>query len=280
MIVGLSPLMLRFRLLFVLLLILWGGFGSPRVAIGEEGFISQATNQCVRLVQRLVTGKKYHVKYWEELYGRKLVEGEVLQTSKLGNNNFVYRFDGQRISWEFYRITGRGYIETSAYYPKKFFSTDYFAGKRVLDVGCGHGRFVESLRKMLEKTGAEPQVEGMDIELNANTRDKDYFHKQDVRETTFKDGEFDTIVSTWSIFSYEQHSNPVFMRQALAEMKRILKPGGRILLAPIDPAVFKAFASEVGGLKVVETGRQRRIQPDQATILTIGKYIVLEKSAG
>jgi SAM-dependent methyltransferase len=88
--------------------------------------------------------------------------------------------------------------------------------KRVLDVGAGRGY----LQDMVDN------YTGLDISSTARR----YFHKRFVQASAtnmpFKDGEFDAI---WTVWVLEHIPNP---ESALREMRRVVKPGGLILLAP------------------------------------------------
>ncbi len=96
------------------------------------------------------------------------------------------------------------------------------AGRRVLDVGCGKGRFARILAA--EHPGAE--VWGLDISL-AMLR----FLPPSVRtcagsmtELPFRDGAFDAAYATESL----EHA--VEIERAVAEICRVVKPGGRIAI--------------------------------------------------
>jgi SAM-dependent methyltransferase len=88
--------------------------------------------------------------------------------------------------------------------------------KRVLDVGSGRGYLQDMVG----------DYTGLDIAANARR----YYHKPFVHASAtdmpFRDGEFDAL---WSIWVLEHIPNP---ESALLEMRRVVKPGGLILLAP------------------------------------------------
>jgi len=88
--------------------------------------------------------------------------------------------------------------------------------KRILDIGAGRGY----LQDLVEN------YTGLDISPTAQR----YFHKPFVLASAtampFKDHEFDAV---WTIWVLEHVPNP---ESALREMRRVVKPGGLILLAP------------------------------------------------
>jgi cyclopropane fatty-acyl-phospholipid synthase-like methyltransferase len=104
------------------------------------------------------------------------------------------------------------------------------AGERVLDAGCGVGGSAIFLAKSLgcEVSGislSEAQIK--QAQQNAMTHQVEdllSFSYQDFTQTTFSDASFDVIWGLESIV--HQKDKSAFLREA----KRILKPGGRIIL--------------------------------------------------
>ena len=102
---------------------------------------------------------------------------------------------------------------------------EYFGdltGKRVLDAGCGKGRFARVLRE--RHPGAE--IWGLDL-AEAMLR----FAPPDIRacagsltELPFRDGAFDAAYATESL----EHA--VDIERAVAELCRVVAPGGRIVV--------------------------------------------------
>jgi ubiquinone/menaquinone biosynthesis C-methylase UbiE len=98
-------------------------------------------------------------------------------------------------------------------------------GKKVLDAGCGGGRYTVAWR--LSGAG---QATGLDISPinveDANRRvaeagiDNVYFKKGDVLELPFEDGEFDIVFSNGVL----HHTTD--WEKGVREMLRVLKPGG------------------------------------------------------
>jgi len=115
---------------------------------------------------------------------------------------------------------------------------------RVLDVGCGTGFATEAL---LEET---EHVHGLD--QSAHQLQRAYakfgkrgpvrFYRGDAERLPFADDAFDVV---WSSGSIEYWPNPV---DALAEFRRVTRPGGRVLVVGPDypdNTVFQKVADAI-----------------------------------
>jgi ubiquinone/menaquinone biosynthesis C-methylase UbiE len=95
-------------------------------------------------------------------------------------------------------------------------------GKRVLDVGCGKGRFARVFREQ------EPEAElwGLDIspEMLRFVPRGIQTRAASMTEMPFEDGFFDGAYATESL----EHA--VEIERAVAEICRVVKPGGRIVV--------------------------------------------------
>jgi ubiquinone/menaquinone biosynthesis C-methylase UbiE len=111
------------------------------------------------------------------------------------------------------------------------------AGKRVLDVGCGKGRFLRVFRER------EPSAEywGLDIseEMLRSVPPEIHTRQGSMTELPFEDGFFDAAYATESL----EHA--VEIDRAISEMCRVMKPGGRI-------AIIDKNAAEWGRLETPE----------------------------
>ncbi|MFF4792136.1 class I SAM-dependent methyltransferase [Streptomyces sp. NPDC001276] len=122
-------------------------------------------------------------------------------------------------------------------------------GDRVLDVGCGPGVFAG---RLAEAVGPGGRVVGVDpsapmVEYatrhagrSANCR----FVLAAAQHLDLPDGEFDVVTSTFAM----HHIPEGHRKTALAQMYRVLRPGGRLLIAdafpsgPVAPRVTRAIA--------------------------------------
>ncbi len=101
-------------------------------------------------------------------------------------------------------------------------------GKRVnrsLEIGCGYGR--------LTPTFADFSAEHIAVDINsdalimARQAYPDYdFREASATELPFPDGQFD-LVATWTVL---QHIPPDRIGLACAELRRVLAPGGTLIL--------------------------------------------------
>src|ERR1017187_3454457 len=96
------------------------------------------------------------------------------------------------------------------------------AGKRVLDIGCGKGRFARVFHQQ------EPAAElwGLDISETMLSFVPEGIHTRagSMTELPFADGFFDGAYATESL----EHA--VEIEKAVGEMCRVVKPGGRIAI--------------------------------------------------
>lgn len=116
--------------------------------------------------------------------------------------------------------------------PRLCAAVDVAAGERVLDVACGTG---VAARAAVERVGAAGRVTGIDRNegmLAVARRIAPAIDWQTglAERLPFEDGAFDAVLSQFGLMFFEDR------RQALAEMWRVLKPGGRVAVAVWDTA--------------------------------------------
>jgi ubiquinone/menaquinone biosynthesis C-methylase UbiE len=136
-------------------------------------------------------------------------------------------------------------------------------GEKVLDVGCGTGTLAMEVAR---RVGREGSVAGIDpsTEQIARARSKAARHNVPVEfqigvieQLAFPDQTFDVVLSTLMM----HHLPAPLKRQGLAEIARVLKPGGRLVIADFKPkqerqgqaARFHAGGSSMQGLAAMVT---------------------------
>lgn len=99
---------------------------------------------------------------------------------------------------------------------------------RVLDVGCGTGRFLEALDGPYERVGADVSA-GM---LERARRKGLDVAQAGADDLPFDDGSFD-LVTTFAVLHHL--IDPEVVRGALREMARVVRPGGAVLVWDHNP---------------------------------------------
>ncbi|MER7417355.1 methyltransferase domain-containing protein [Micromonospora peucetia] len=106
-------------------------------------------------------------------------------------------------------------------------------GRRILDAGCGSGPLSAALRaEGAVVTGFDVSAAMVDLARQRLGEDAD-LHVADLSAPLpFADAEFDDVVASLVLHYLEDWSGP------LAELRRVLKPGGRLILSVIHPAIY------------------------------------------
>jgi SAM-dependent methyltransferase len=123
----------------------------------------------------------------------------------------------------------------NAYYerPEMIRLAGDVSGRRVLDAGCGSGPLAAALRaRGADVTGFDVSAAMVDLARDRLGEDAD-LHVADLGEPLpFADAEFDDVVASLVLHYLEDWSGP------LAELRRVLKPGGRLILSVNHPVIF------------------------------------------
>jgi SAM-dependent methyltransferase len=99
------------------------------------------------------------------------------------------------------------------------------AGSQVLDIGCGTGRWLRRYNDLgYQPTGIDLTA-GM-LSLARKNRTRSPLVGGESFRLPFKDSSFDAV----SDITVIQHQEPTSQAQSIAEMLRVLKPGGRLIL--------------------------------------------------
>jgi len=146
-------------------------------------------------------------------------------------------------------------------------------GESVLDVGCGTGSLAMAAKRQVgaagRVTGIDPSPEMIARAVRKARRSAlDIVFQEGVAETLpFPDGRFDVVMSTVML-----HHLPKSVRAlAIGEMRRVLKPGGRVLA--VD---FGAALQERRGLIARLHGHGRVRLPDVVALVQGAGFTVRE----
>jgi ubiquinone/menaquinone biosynthesis C-methylase UbiE len=109
------------------------------------------------------------------------------------------------------------------------------AGRRILDVGCGAGPLLESLRdRGAVVTGVEPSAKMLEL-ARQRLGEGVVLHQAGLGgdPLPFPDGAFDDVVACLVLHYLEDWKAP------LAELRRVLVPGGRLIVVVDHPFIYK-----------------------------------------
>jgi len=126
-------------------------------------------------------------------------------------------------------------------------------GARILEVGCGTGTFTLAAK---EKAGPAGQVFGIDIAADMIDIARRKAHKAGlevqfevgrIEAIPFPEAQFDRVLSS---LMFHHIPTQAAKQQGLAEILRVLKPGGRLLIVDVEPPrspLILGLASRLAG---------------------------------
>ncbi len=135
-------------------------------------------------------------------------------------------------------LTGHEALAGRLFRPEQF---DLRGCKRILDAGCGNGRY---LRFMLRRADEDAMLVGCDLSegmlRRARTRlksDRPFLLSADITRLPYRDASFDAVVCGWVL---EHLPDPV---PGLRELARVLAPGGKLLILTTETTWLGAISS-------------------------------------
>ncbi|WP_434088839.1 class I SAM-dependent methyltransferase [Amycolatopsis japonica] len=120
-------------------------------------------------------------------------------------------------------------------------------GRRILDAGCGAGPLFEALRdRGANVTGFDSSAKMLEL-ARKRLGDDAALRVADIGEQLpYPDGAFDDVIAALVLHYLEDWTAP------LAEIRRVLKPGGRLIMAVNHPIIFKLVHPEGDYFKTVK----------------------------
>lgn len=140
---------------------------------------------------------------------------------------------------KFWRIQGWLYDALFVLVPHRRLvegvAQDLKLGEKVLDAGCGSGRLA---------SWSQADVTGLDFSDSvlrvAATRSRKLVRANLCGGVPFRDGSFDAVVSLNVLYAVPDP------KSALGEMARVLKPGGKLILAtPVDSRIWPLVTEHI-----------------------------------
>jgi SAM-dependent methyltransferase len=115
------------------------------------------------------------------------------------------------------------------------------AGRRVLDAGCGSGRLSAALRERgAVVTGFDSSAGMLELARRRLGPDADLRVADLGSPLPFGDGAFDDVIACLVLHYLQDWTAP------LAELRRVLKPGGRLIVAVDHPFAIALMQREAG----------------------------------
>jgi ubiquinone/menaquinone biosynthesis C-methylase UbiE len=119
------------------------------------------------------------------------------------------------------------------------------AGDHILDVGCGTGYLTRILSPVVASSGHITGLDAAPAMIDYATRRTPgncTYVVGEGQDLPFPDASFDVVVSTLAVHHIPADARP----EALREMFRVLRPGGRLLIAEFRPPANHVLSRLVG----------------------------------
>ncbi|MFH1506562.1 MAG: class I SAM-dependent methyltransferase [archaeon] len=166
---------------------------------------------------------------------------------------------------DYHKKLDKKWIYYPVYVEKMRFVKQYLdkvrKGTKILDAGCGEGVLVEEYKKKGH------DISGLDLNYSSK-----HVKKGDVTKMDFKDNTFNLILALDLI----EHLDFAQQERFVKELKRVLKKGGKVLLAIPNQAHLASRLSFLFTGKLIRTSEVERHKGDRP----IKEYLALFKKHG
>ncbi|HET7799246.1 MAG TPA: methyltransferase domain-containing protein [Humibacillus xanthopallidus] len=136
-------------------------------------------------------------------------------------------------------------------------------GRRVLDAGCGNGPLMEALRAGgAAVSGFDSSAAMLELARERLGEDVDLQLVDLSQHLPYADGAFDDVVCSLVLHYLPDWTAP------LAELRRVLKPGGRLLLAVNHPRILEASDPDADYFSVTQYSDEYTFEDGETWTLT------------
>ncbi len=142
-------------------------------------------------------------------------------------------------------------------------------GDRVLDVACGPGNFSRDFARVASEglvVGLDASASMLDVAVRDTDADNVAYIRGDACALPFRDGSFDAVCCFAALYLIEE---PM---RALAEIVRVLAPGGRVALltscnrGPLPAGVISPVVRRLSGVRIFDRDEPRRALVDDGLV--------------
>lgn len=151
-------------------------------------------------------------------------------------------------------------------------------GMSILDVGCGTGAFLEFYQRYkcnLYGIDMSPAMLGI---AKQRLGESSELHLGSAADMPYTDGFFDLVVSMLVLHEIDPQIRP----EILDEVKRVLKPGGRVLLIDFNPGRLQGFEGwrTKGVILLSEIAAGRRHFRNYRQFMSVDGLLPMAEKAG
>lgn len=181
----------------------------------------------------------------------------------------IYWADKDRPSNEVYDFLSGIYRRLIVKTILNHFIRKHFAkGQKVLHAGCGSGQVDVDIRDLIDITALDISAHALKIYRKVNG-DKCKTIQGNIFALPFEDNSFDGLYNLGVI----EHFTPEEIQQILAECKRVLKPGGKIVVLWPPVFGFTVFVLDTAHFILNKIFRQKvKLHPDEITRVRSRKH--------